>query len=111
MGTSGQSNGAVAGHEGSGTAVPLSELGTGRFGIVSEAMLDPTDAALLRAMGLRPKARVRVCRLGEPCIVEVFGTCPGGCGCRIGLSLELARRVMIAPEPGFIAPEPAIVPK
>jgi len=59
--------------------------------------LDVRDAALLRAMGLRPNAKVRLCRLGEPCIVEVMtgagdGTCkgPGGCWCRIGLAKPLA---------------------
>jgi hypothetical protein len=64
--------------------------------------MDPCDAALLRAMGLRPNATVRLCRLGEPCIVEVLngasedgcrGT--GGCWCRIGLAKPLACAVVV----------------
>jgi hypothetical protein len=67
---------------------------------VFQTCLDPSDAALLRAMGLRPSARIRVCRLGEPCIVEVMSgsdSCnrPGGCACRIGLAKPLAERVMV----------------
>jgi hypothetical protein len=62
---------------------------------------------MLRAMGLRVNARVRICRLGEPCIVELVGgtsanagatdACPRGsaCTCRIGLAKPLARRVMV----------------
>lgn len=55
-------------------------------------------------MGLRPRARVRVCKRGEPCIVEVLAGCGHGgggiddaCSCRIGLAGSLARRVMIEP--------------
>lgn len=55
--------------------------------------LSTDDAALLRAMGLRESARVRVCRVGEPCIVEVMGSC--GDGCRIGLAGPLAKRVTL----------------
>jgi hypothetical protein len=67
---------------------------------VFQTCLDPNDAALLRAMGLRPSARIRICRLGEPCIVEVLSgsdSCgrAGGCACRIGLAKPLAERVMV----------------
>ncbi|GMV24924.1 MAG: hypothetical protein AMXMBFR58_09550 [Phycisphaerae bacterium] len=64
--------------------------------------LENGDAELLRAMGLRPKARVRVCKRGEPLIVEVLSGCghggrgaEDGCSCRIGLAGSLARKVMI----------------
>lgn len=83
---------------GSVQTLPLSQCRPGLTGVVYEARLDPKDGELLRAMGLRPHARVRVCRLGEPCIVEIFASCGGGCSCRIGLSLPLARLVMIAPD-------------
>lgn len=76
---------------------PLTQLRLGATAIVRGTTLDVRDAALLRAMGLRPNAKVRLCRLGEPCIVEVMtgagdGTCkgPGGCWCRIGLAKPLA---------------------
>lgn len=81
--------------------IRLSDAKTGQLGVVKETSLSPKDAALLRAMGLRPAAQIRVCRLGEPCIVEVMtnGACGrGGCGCRIGLSLPLAEQVFIDDE-------------
>src|SRR5262249_42652497 len=52
--------------------VSLTTLQAGQMATVFQTSLDPADAALLRAMGLRPSARIRVCRLGEPCIVEVM---------------------------------------
>lgn len=79
-------------------AVPLTALKTGECGVVCETCLADRDAAMLRAMGLRPSARIRVCRLGEPCIVEVLGANPAGCGCRIGLARPLAERIMVGPE-------------
>ncbi len=90
----------------------LSDVAVGDTGVVCHHHLDAKDAELLRAMGLRPRARVRVCKRGEPCIVEVMSGCGHGgggvddaCSCRIGLSRTLARRVMIelAPPAGAIA--------
>jgi Fe2+ transport system protein FeoA len=80
--------------------VSLTTLQAGQMATVFQTCLDPNDAALLRAMGLRPSARIRICRLGEPCIVEVMSgtdSCgrPGGCACRIGLARPLAERVMV----------------
>jgi Fe2+ transport system protein FeoA len=82
------------------TGVCLTTLQAGQMATVFQTSLDPADAALLRAMGLRPAARIRVCRLGEPCIVEVMSgsdSCnrPGGCACRIGLARPLAERVLV----------------
>ena len=70
----------------------------GECGLICETCLSDADAAMLRAMGLRPQARIRVCRLGEPCIVEVLALTDGGCGCRIGLARPLAARIMVGPE-------------
>ena len=83
-------------------AVSLTTLRPGQTAMVSHTSLDPKDAALLRAMGLRTSARVRMCRLGEPCIVEVLSgtdSCnrPSGCACRIGLARPLAECVMVGP--------------
>ncbi len=75
--------------------VSLDQLPRGATCRVQGSTLDSADAALLRAMGLRPDASVRVCRLGEPCIVSVKGEC--GPACRIGLSRHLARRVLVSP--------------
>src|SRR3954471_22777218 len=44
-------------------AVCLTALKAGQTAMVCQTSLDPSDAALLRAMGLRPLARIRVCRL------------------------------------------------
>ena len=65
----------------------------GEVGVVRGSDLEADGAALLRAMGLRPSVTVRVCRRGEPCIVEV-GSVPG-VTCRIGLARPLAERVMV----------------
>ncbi len=73
--------------------VPLSQLRPGETGVVCSAGSDPADAALLRAMGLRMNATIRMCRAGEPCIVSVLGA--RGCSCRIGLARPLAERIVI----------------
>ncbi|MBX3392106.1 MAG: ferrous iron transport protein A [Phycisphaeraceae bacterium] len=83
--------------------VRLSEAPEGFVGVVCHHDLGTADAELLRAMGLRPMARVRICKPGEPCIVQVLAGCghdgvvmgASGCSCRIGLSGSLARRVSI----------------
>lgn len=74
-------------------AVPLTAMARGDRGVVCETCLGADDAAMLRAMGVRPRAQIQVCRLGEPCIVQVACGCGGRC--RIGLSRALAQRLMI----------------
>lgn len=76
-------------------ATSLTALKPGQSGVVVDAAMDADDAAQLRAMGLRPNARVVLCRSGEPCIVRVLGAC--GCESRIGLARPLAERVMVNP--------------
>lgn len=89
-------------------SVALAKLKAGQTARVCEACVDPRDAALLRAMGLRPNALIRVCRVGEPCIVEVVAVSGGAdscegkegggggeCACRIGLARPLAEKVMV----------------
>lgn len=84
------------------TPVALSTLLPGQQAFVQGAALDSTDAAYLRAMGIRPQALVRMCRTGEPCIVEVRSggvqSC-GSCCCRIGLSRDLADKVLVMAAP------------
>lgn len=77
--------------------IPLLQMATGAQGQVSAAALDDKDAAMLRAMGVRPSAMLRVCRVGEPTIVELVPDGPGVCrsGCRIGLAKSLAARIRI----------------
>lgn len=73
--------------------IPLTQLRHGETGRVLTNQLDPKDAALLRAMGLRANAEVKLCRPGQPCIVSVVGL-HGAC-CRIGLAAPLAARVVV----------------
>jgi len=81
--------------------VALADANPGQTGVVCQLCNDPRDAALLRAMGLRHNALVRVCRLGDPCIVEVLARdgCTASCGSRIGLARPLARQVRMGPVP------------
>lgn len=72
----------------------LAQLRVGERGVVCEARVTADGAAVLRAMGLRPSASVRVCRTGEPCIVEIGSAC--GMSCRIGLARSLAEKVLIS---------------
>ena len=55
------------------------------------AELAPQDCALLRALGMTDRCLLRVCKVGEPCIVEVRST-------RIGLSRTVARGIFVVPE-------------
>jgi Fe2+ transport system protein FeoA len=80
-----------------GPAMPLTSMPVNATAHVCETCMDPRDAAMLRAMGMRPCSRVRMIRTGEPCIVEVLGVNPatGACGCRIGLAHDMAARVTV----------------
>lgn len=73
----------------------LSDCRRGDCGVVRSIDVDPRQSAALQAMGLRANSRVRVCRLGEPCIVEVVGR--GGMSRRIGLARGIASRVVVGP--------------
>ncbi|MBL8746704.1 MAG: ferrous iron transport protein A [Phycisphaerae bacterium] len=75
--------------------VSLSQLKPGESGTVCGSELNAGDRRLLSAMGLRERATVVLCRLGEPCIVRVMGGC--NCSSRIGLARPLADRVFVNP--------------
>jgi Fe2+ transport system protein FeoA len=68
--------------------VPLSTLRGGDRGRLHLAELPCDECELLQAMGLTDQCEVRVCRGGEPCIVQVHAT-------RLGLSASLARRIYV----------------
>lgn len=80
-------------------ATPLTQLKPGQTAVIAEARLDVDDAALLRAMGLSGNMKIRVCRVGEPCVVAVGNIAGKHCcchgHCRIGLSKSLADRVYV----------------
>jgi Fe2+ transport system protein FeoA len=71
--------------------VSLAQLRAGTMARVHAAHLALEDCALLRALGLTDRCLLRVCKAGEPCIVQVKET-------RIGLSRELARGILVIPE-------------
>ncbi len=73
-------------------AVPLSQLKVGEWATVSIADLRCDECELLNAMGLTDQCRLRVCKIGEPCIVQVNHT-------RLGLSGELAKKILVRPVP------------
>jgi len=71
--------------------VSLAQLRPGTMARMHAAHLTREDCALLRAIGLSERCLLRVCKSGEPCIVQVRAT-------RIGLSRELARSILVIPE-------------
>ncbi len=71
-------------------AVPLSSLGRGCQAMVHRCMMTGDDGELLAAMGLSDRCPLRVCRAGEPCIVQVATT-------RLALSAAMARKVLVVP--------------
>jgi Fe2+ transport system protein FeoA len=71
--------------------VSLAQLQAGTMARMHAAHLNQQDCALLRALGLSDRCLLRVCKAGEPCIVQVRAT-------RIGLSRELARSILVIPE-------------
>ena len=76
--------------------ISLTQLPRGASATIHGNTLAHEDASMLRAMGLRPDAQIRVCRMGRSCIVDVCDECTNG-GCRIGLSSELAKHVFVQP--------------
>jgi Fe2+ transport system protein FeoA len=72
-------------------AIRLSTLAPGRTARLHAAELSPQDCALLRALGMTDRCRLRICKVGEPCIVEVQST-------RIGLSRAVADGILVVPE-------------
>ncbi len=67
--------------------VPLLDLAPGTIAIL-RTVLDPHSHAVLRSLGLTDAARLRICRLGDPCIIQVRST-------RIGLSRAVAQSIYV----------------
>lgn len=78
----------------------LKDQPTGWIGRVVSTELPSSEAAMLRAMGLRPGAVIRVCRRGEPTVIEVVSghECKCHCRCRIGVAAEVSGSVMVEAE-------------
>lgn len=68
--------------------VPLTTLTVGSTAVL-QAVGDPRLSALLRSLGLTGRASFRLCRVGDPCIIQVRST-------RIGLSKAVAESVIVS---------------
>ncbi|MBX3364049.1 MAG: ferrous iron transport protein A [Phycisphaeraceae bacterium] len=77
--------------------VALSSMRRGQCGVILSTRLEPGEAAMLRAMGIRPRVRIKLCRAGDPFIVELC--CGPGVGARVALHRMLADHVMIGSIP------------
>ncbi|HSC29205.1 MAG TPA: FeoA family protein [Vicinamibacterales bacterium] len=73
-----------------GAPVRLSDLRAGTMARFQHALLDRDVSCFLRALGLTQSCEFRLCKNGEPCIVQVRST-------RIGLSRAVAGRIFVSP--------------
>ena len=71
--------------------IALTTLTAGQTGRLHEARLDAHSVGLLRALGLSEAEPFRVCKAGEPCILQVDGT-------RIGVSRVVASKLYVIPD-------------
>lgn len=72
-------------------AVRLSSLAAGQVATLHGADLADHDGALLNALGLTDRCVLRICKVGEPCIVQVRST-------RIGLARAVADSILVVPQ-------------
>jgi Fe2+ transport system protein FeoA len=72
-------------------AVRLSTLAPGQLARLHGADLAAHDCALLNALGLTDRCVLRICKIGEPCIVQVNAT-------RIGLARSVADSILVVPQ-------------
>jgi Fe2+ transport system protein FeoA len=70
--------------------IALSTLTVGSVARLHEADLDDHSVGLLRALGLLASRDLRLCKAGEPCILQVGTT-------RIGVSRDVASRILVIP--------------
>jgi hypothetical protein len=77
---------------GMGGPVALSDLPAGSEATLAGGLLPADEMRLLAAMGLSDRSFLRVCRQGEPCIVESRSV-------RVGISRAVARRLHTEPTP------------
>ncbi len=76
--------------------IRLSELAIGETARLHQTELDESTVRLLSALGLTPSSEFRLCKAGEPCIIQVRST-------RIGLSRGVADRILVTPTPRKVA--------
>ena len=72
------------------SAVPLTSMPVGALATLCEVR-DAESRTVLRSLGLHDSCVMRLCKVGDPCIVQVRAT-------RIGLSQAVARCLYVVPE-------------
>ncbi|MCP3961507.1 MAG: ferrous iron transport protein A [bacterium] len=77
---------------GADESVPLTSLRSGDRGRLHTTRLVVDDREVLHALGLAERCRFRVCKAGDPWILQVRGT-------RVGMSAIVAGRILVIPEP------------
>lgn len=70
-------------------AVPLTSMPVGAVVALHE-VVDVASGPVLRSLGLTAASVMRICKTGDPCIVQVRST-------RIGLSSAVAQHVYVVP--------------
>lgn len=73
------------------TPVQLTELAAGAAAQLHAANLCDDDFALLEALGMTRSCRFRVCKAGDPWILQIRET-------RIGLAASVARQLLVVPD-------------
>jgi Fe2+ transport system protein FeoA len=73
--------------------VDLTRLRSGDRARFHGTLLDRADLALLEALGLTEASELRVCQVGDPCILQVRAT-------RIGIAETVAKAILVRPEQG-----------
>jgi Fe2+ transport system protein FeoA len=71
--------------------VPLTELEPGIVARLHETRLDDETRLFLRSLGLTDASTLRVCKRGEPLIIQVRTT-------RVGLSRAVGHEILVVPE-------------
>lgn len=69
----------------------LSDVASGTIAQLHDVHLDREAHDVLRGLGLTNASTFRVCKQGEPCVVQVHAT-------RIGLSGRVARQILVRPQ-------------
>ena len=70
--------------------IRLSDLRLGETARVHQTDVEVNVASFLRAVGLTNPSQLRLCKAGEPCIIQVRST-------RIGLSRSVAGKIFVVP--------------
>src|SRR6476646_11060686 len=73
----------------------LTDLEVGATARMLDAAVDAELRTLLRALGLTDNSPLRVCKCGEPCVVQVRAT-------RIGISRRIAQHITVVPDQAVV---------